>query len=77
MMACKSAARNILLMQGLELEEQFVGEPLRGTGRRSERVTLGRVRFIRQSIRLGFTRSEIARALELHWTSVNHLYNMG
>lgn len=73
MMPCKQITRNLALMEALRLEEQFVGKPLRGTGRRSRAVSKGRRRFAKRAMLDGYTRAEIARALEIDWTSVHYL----
>lgn len=73
MMPCKEMTRNLALMEALRLEEQFAGQPLRGTGRRSGAVTKGRRRFAKRAMLDGYTRAEIARALEIDWTSVDYL----
>ena len=73
MMTCKEITRNLALMEALRLEEKFVGQPLRGTGKRSSAVTKGRRRFAKRAVLDGYTRAEIARALEVDWCSVDYL----
>ena len=72
-MPCKEITRNLALMEALRLDEQFVGEPLRGTGKRSIVVTKGRRRFAKRALLDGYTRAEVARALEVDWRSVDYL----
>lgn len=72
-MPCKEITRNLALMEALRLEEQFVGEPLRGTGKRSSVVTKGRRRFAKRALLDGYTRAEVARALEVDWCTVDYL----
>lgn len=53
--------------------EDWYGVTLTGTGRRSVTVTRGRKAVVDLALRDGYKNIEIARALEIHHTSVSHL----